>query len=376
LKVCHIISGLKSGGAEGVLYRLVSLNKNNSHFIISLTKGGFYSKKFEREKINFIELSFTGLNLKSFFNFLKLIIIILKKKPDIVQTWMYHADLIGSIAARLAGVSKVYWNIRNSNLNLEWSKKTTLVVMKLCAYLSNFLPTKIVCCSNKSLECHKSYGYDYKRMILILNGYDINKFNYRISTNLKLRNLFLIKKNEIVLGFVARWSRQKNFELILKSFSISISNNSNLRLILIGKNITNKNILLVKKLFRYKIYNKTILINETDKLNEILNIIDIGLFASKGNEGFPNVIAEKMLMGIPIISNEVGDAKMIIKNFGVVKKNLNYFELSRLINKYAQNYSLKKKKNYLHNRYVIKKSIERRYSINHMIAQYNNLWKS
>ena len=63
---------------------------------------------------------------------------------------------------------------------------------------------------------------------------------------------------------------------------------------LVGKDINLKNIELRKQLLKHNLIQNILLINETEKINSILNVIDIGIFASRGNEGFPNVIAENV----------------------------------------------------------------------------------
>ncbi|MGZ8105975.1 hypothetical protein ACXU9T_11220 [Proteus mirabilis] len=104
-KIIHIITGLNNGGAEGVLYRLCKYDLANDHVVISLTTDGKYGSMLRDINVNVI-----CLHLKSFSSTLpsliKLYKIIKKEKPYIVQTWMYHADLIGGIIAKLAGVKK------------------------------------------------------------------------------------------------------------------------------------------------------------------------------------------------------------------------------------------------------------------------------
>ena len=49
MKILHIISGLKSGGAEGVMYRLIDKDSINTHSVISLTDGGFYGQQLKKK---------------------------------------------------------------------------------------------------------------------------------------------------------------------------------------------------------------------------------------------------------------------------------------------------------------------------------------
>ena len=63
------------------------------------------------------------------------------QRPSIVQTWMYHADLIGGIAARLAGGDvPVVWGLHNSTLDRKTSKWTTRLVVRILALLAAIAP--------------------------------------------------------------------------------------------------------------------------------------------------------------------------------------------------------------------------------------------
>ena len=103
-------------------------------------------------------------NIGSFITFFKLLFIIKKINPDIIQCWMYHGDFLGGLAARLLRKKKIYWNLRNSDLNLKWANKTTIFLAKLNSLLSYILPYKIISCSNKSLETHLKLGYCKKKL--------------------------------------------------------------------------------------------------------------------------------------------------------------------------------------------------------------------
>ena len=94
-----------------------------------------------------------------------------KEKPDIVQTWMYHADLFGGIACRLAGIKQVFWNVRNTQIPQK-GLSVTLSVIKICAFLSKFIPKKVICCAQSALESHVNLGYRKEKMVVVPNGFE------------------------------------------------------------------------------------------------------------------------------------------------------------------------------------------------------------
>lgn len=105
-KILHIITGLNDGGAEGVLTRMCLAEPQN-HQVISLMDMGKYGYILQDA-----DVSVYCLNLNTKFISIKKIIelygIIKKNRPNIVQTWMYHADLIGGIVAKIARVPNIF----------------------------------------------------------------------------------------------------------------------------------------------------------------------------------------------------------------------------------------------------------------------------
>ena len=79
-----------------------------------------------------------------------------------MQTWLVHADFLGGISARLAGIKNVIWNIRYSNLEIGKTKLTTIIIVKILAKLSYFIPKSIVVVSKKAKKIYESKGYDSK----------------------------------------------------------------------------------------------------------------------------------------------------------------------------------------------------------------------
>ena len=71
---------------------------------------------------------------------------------------MYHADFFGGVAAKIAGVKNIFWNIRNSNLDKK-TKFSTKLVLKINALLSRFVPRKIISCSENAIKIHITEGY-------------------------------------------------------------------------------------------------------------------------------------------------------------------------------------------------------------------------
>ncbi len=186
--ITHIITGLNVGGAEVMLLKLLKAidRQRFPSRVISLTDIGEIGKRIIDAGV-----SVTSIGMKpgsfSFTGVQKLVDEISKQKPVIVQTWMYHADLLGGWAARKAGVDYVAWNIRNSTLDWRKSKLTTQATVRMCAVLSHSVPDRIVVCSSAAAEVHGKVGYDREKFQVIPNGFDLEVFKSDREAGMKLR---------------------------------------------------------------------------------------------------------------------------------------------------------------------------------------------
>ena len=119
---------------------------------------------------------------------------------------------------KILGKKKIFWNLRNSDLSLLWSNKTTIFLAKLNSIFSYLIPYKIISCSNQSTKTHLKLGYCKKKFVLVENGFDHSRFNFSLINRGYWRSNMKIKKTEIVFGFVARWSLQKDFKTLFIAF--------------------------------------------------------------------------------------------------------------------------------------------------------------
>ena len=121
IKILHIISGLNDGGAESLLFNFLCNSENNINFVISLKGKGKYGEMIEEKGIKIFYFNF-AFDLSLISNFICLTKIIRLIKPDIVQTWLYNADLLGGCAAYLANSKNIFWGIHHGSLDKNINK--------------------------------------------------------------------------------------------------------------------------------------------------------------------------------------------------------------------------------------------------------------
>lgn len=312
-KVLHIIIGLNVGGAELMLKRLVLHSQQKGeyqHEVVSLTDLGVVGKTLVDQGIPVYTLGMTSV-FKLPVIFFKLKKLIQQVRPDVVQTWMYHADFLGGLAAKQVGIDNIIWGIRNSALD---SNSGTLkkMIRKACALASVQIPKKIVCVAHKAKDLHVSIGYCKDKMIVIPNGFDIKRFNIDDELRSEYRNELNIEKNKLVIGNIGRFTPAKNQVNFIKACIALIDKGYDFDVIMAGRDISInnseiKNLIGSRKNFK--------LVEQLNQPEKFYNAIDVFCLSSI-TEGFPNVLGEAMATERVCLTTDAGDAREILGNCG------------------------------------------------------------
>ncbi|CAP44372.1 putative glycosyltransferase [Bordetella petrii] len=313
LRVTHVITGLGQGGAESVLFRLATYpDQRVRHSIVSLTDEGVYGARLRNAGVAVHALGMPRGRL-TLDGFLALRRLLARERPDAVQTWMYHADLIGGLAARLAGVRALAWGIRNSGAHLQRSSRSARLVLKLCALLSGRLPAAIVCAARDSAVRHRQYGYRADRLVVIANGYDLSRYQPDAAAGRRMRELWQVAEGTPLVGCVARWDPLKDHANLLGAVASLTrgGRDRGLQCVLIGRGMSPGNADLMALIDNLGLRGRILLAGPSDDVPAVMNALDLHVLSSCA-EGFPNVVAEALACGTPCVVTNVGDAAHIV----------------------------------------------------------------
>ena len=227
-------------------------------------------------KVFCLEISST---INSFFIFVRLILLIRKINPDVVQTWMYHSDFFGGLAARFAGVKKIFWGIRHANLDSDLLKKRTKFIIFVLSKLSFFIPFKIIVCSRQGFLSHARYGFSFRKMIIIPNGYDFNLFYPANKKNLR-HKIFQIDNNIPILAMIARYDCYKDHSNLISALNIVHKSQVNFHCLLIGSGIDSNNLDLLKLISDTNLLPNISLLGSRSDIPDILRLVDLHILSS------------------------------------------------------------------------------------------------
>jgi glycosyltransferase involved in cell wall biosynthesis len=318
LKILHVIVGLDVGGAELMLKRLIEAHQKNSnykHSVLSLTDIGTVGKQLKALNVEVHALKMTSI-FELPLVFFRLIQFLRYNSPDIVQTWMYHSDLLGGLAARLIGNRRIIWGIRTTDVSSGCSS-VTAAIRKVCALLSNWVPETIVCAAQASCDAHIRIGYKSSKMKVIANGFDLSRLVADESESKKLRNNYSLIDREIVIGSIGRFNSDKDQHNFVKAAGLLVATNPKLRFLMVGRDLVASNPELMSWIRETGFSKHFILLGERSDVPVCLSAMDIFCLHSR-TEGFPNVLGEAMAMGLPCVTTEVGDAALLMGDTGIL----------------------------------------------------------
>jgi glycosyltransferase involved in cell wall biosynthesis len=316
LKVVHLITGLMVGGAEMMLYKLLSAT-DPARFrstVVCMTGGGPMA-----ERIAGLGAPVHALGMPpgrpTLGGVRALLRLLARERPQVLQTWMYHADLLGLLAGRALGVPRIVWNLRCSDLQ-ERSRLTRWTI-RAGARLSRG-PNVVVVNSEAGQAFHAGLGYRPRRWAVIPNGFDLERFAPDPGARAAVRAELGVGPDTPLVGLVCRHDPMKGHDTFLRAAAALAATCPEAHFILAGRDVTPANPALAPLLAGHPAGPALHLLGERADVPRLLAALDVATSSSSYGEGFSNVIGEAMACAVPCAVTDVGDATAVVGDTGVV----------------------------------------------------------
>lgn len=235
--------------------------------------------------------------------------------PDVIQTWLYHADLMGGLAAQFAGKVPVVWGIHTTVVNVQMTSKRTVWIVKLLARLSGWLPTRIVSCSEFGKTLHIQKHYQAGKFLVIPNGFDTDVMQPDPLAHREIRQALGIDDHVPLIGMIGRFSPEKDHHNFVQAAEILHREKPEVHFLLCGDKVDWQNSLLIDWIEAANLRPNFHLLGRRDDIPAINAALDIATLSSY-SEAFPMILGEAMACGVPCVATEVGDARLIIGETG------------------------------------------------------------
>lgn len=319
IRVCHLITGLYTGGAEMMLYKLLS-GTDRSRFaasVISLIDRGTVGSRIEALGIPVYALGMkAGRPTVGALARLHRALGILR--PDLLQGWMYHGNLAASLAGLwIRGRPPVLWNVRQTLYRLEREKPLTRGVIRLSARSSGSARF-IVYNSGVSAEQHERLGFRGTGRVILPNGFDCEAFSPSAEERSRWRAFRGFAETDLLVGLAARYHPMKDHDNLLRAAAILKGQDSRLQFVLAGKGVDAANGELAARIRELDLSGRVHLCGEQEDMVAFYRALDLAVLASAWGEAFPNVLGEAMAAGVPCVATDVGEAAEIVGDTGTI----------------------------------------------------------
>lgn len=325
-RVAHLITDLDIGGAEQSLLKMIaSTGSQLEHAVVCLTHAGPIAPAIEA-----LGVPVTAAGMRrgrpSPGGALRVARALRAWRADVLQTWLYHADLLGTLLRPAVRGPVLAWNIRCVDMDLQRYAPSTRAVRGTLARLSR-VPAAVVTNSEASRVAHEALGYRPKRWVTIPNGFDTDRFKPDPELRAVCRQELGVGDDSVLVGMVARNDPAKDHETLLEALDSVAASERSVRGLLLGEGVT----LLEEAVRRRGLAGRVILRQSVPDTAPYFAALDVAVLSSAFGESFPNVIGEAMATGLPCVATDVGDVRDILGDGGIVVPRRDAAELAAAV---------------------------------------------
>lgn len=298
-RILHLITSLDVGGTEMMLLKTMpQLQKTFDNTVCCILGRGPIGDRLKETGITVTYLNLQGItDIGVFFRLWR---VIREARPDILSTYLIHADLLGRVIGRLCGVTIIVAHQRGSLLGWQFLR----VVDRLTKYLVTHYTVQTMVAKK---EIQQQLGLRDSQATVIPNFIDWTASHP--SRRTVLRNQFGIKATDTVIVCVSRLRQGKGHEYLVEAFHRLIPTNPTAWLLIVGDGDRQAEI---EKLVNYGLgRSRIIMLGQRDDIREILSECDIFVLPTLG-EGMSNAVLEAMASGLAVITTNIPVNKEVV----------------------------------------------------------------
>ena len=313
LRILHLIPSLRYGGAENQLLQIVRhlSARGHEHSIVTMLEPDLDNAMPldpARIHVKSLRMRRGTPSLAGFSNFCRLL---RSERPQILHTWMYHANLLGLVAGKIAGVPNIVWAIRCSDMDFSKYSLLSRLVFNTGAVLSRW-PDVIVFNSRAGIAVHSQHGFANRDIEFIPNGIETRRFRPDADARASVRNELGCGTSDMLVGHFARFDPMKDQATFIRGAALIRRTVPAVRFLMAGTGVTAQNAALVGMLRQANLLDCFSLLGVRSDIPRLMAALDLFCSTSAFGEGFSNVVGEAMASGVPCVVTNVGDSAEIV----------------------------------------------------------------
>ena len=309
-----LVTQSKWGGAQRYVFDLATNLTQDFEVTVGCGGGGELVDKIRDLKLKIIVFDnlVREINpIKDFICFWQLYNFIRKEKFDIVHTNSSKAEILGNLAAKLAGVKKILFTAHGYVFNEPMSDLKRKIYIRLERFANKFT-SKTICVSEFDRQgAIKNKIAPEDKFVVINNGIaDAIITNDQAPITKQIQNSNNQIQNKVLIGTVANLYKTKGLEYLIEAARILNQEFDNLEFVVIGSGPEKDNLTKLISDSQFPVSNFQFLGFKENAVQYLKNF-DIFVLPSV-KEGFPYTILEAMSAGLPIVATKVGGIPEII----------------------------------------------------------------
>jgi glycosyltransferase involved in cell wall biosynthesis len=312
IRIIFIIDSLYSlaGGTENQLVKIINHLDPNlfelNLFVLRNTQWIEKNKsklKCETKIFNLERLS----SPFSVFSYISLVLSIKRIRPDVVMTFFRWADVIGVLAARLAGVKYILSTRRDYGLGLQ------RIYMILLRWANRFVHKIITNSKIVRLVTAEREKYHVRDIHVIYNGIDTHQNSKKLIPEQKeaVKAKLGIPPDHNIIGIIGGLKPMKRHITFIKAAEKTLRLRNDLSFVIIGDGVRRKSLESLTKSLGIEQY--VYFLGEQEDISPYISLFDIAVNCSS-HEGLSNAIMEYMIYEIPCVVADAGGNPELIQN--------------------------------------------------------------
>jgi glycosyltransferase involved in cell wall biosynthesis len=318
VKILLLCRSLAVGGTERQLAILAKGLHQQGH---EVTVGVFYAggpleRELHESGIPVFDLRKSGRwDVLPFF--IRVVRVVWKFKPRVIYGFLGTPNILTAFLKPLFPKIWMVWGVRASNVDLDRYDWLTRLSYRIECRLSRFADL-IICNSRAGLEYAAAHSFPRKKMVVIPNGIDTERFKPDAAARDRTRAEWGIAENEILIGLVARLDPMKDHPTFLRAAAMLAQEMPDVRFVCVGGGSDPYKSELRRLASEIGLDGRLIWAGARHDMTAVCNALDIASSSSSFGEGFSNTIAEAMACGVPCVVSDVGDSASIVGGTGVI----------------------------------------------------------
>lgn len=221
-------------------------------------------------------------------------------KPELLQTFLFHANILGRIAGKWAGVPRIVCGQRVAERRASWYGR-------IDRWTDGCVDRHVCVSQGVAAYCQQLVGLPREKLVIIPNGVEVARFTAAVPCDWTLLGL---PAEAQVLIAIGRLERQKGIDLLITAFASVAEQHPACHLLIVGDGPDRA--ALQRQVDGFQLRQRVTFVGRRDDVPQLL-AGSLALVLPSRWEGMPNVVLEAMAAAKPVIATRVEGTQELVQ---------------------------------------------------------------